>query len=182
MALKATINKVSLSLSDMDNHKYQDYSFTVAQHPSETDQRMMLRILAFALNANEQLEFTKGLCADDEPELWQKSLSDEIELWIELGLPDEKRIKKACNRAEQVLLYTYGEGDQSVWLDKNQNKLHNYSNLTCISIKANESQQLATLAARSMRFTVTIQDGQVWINSDDTSVMVEPIVIHTSTN
>lgn len=178
MALKATINKVSLNLSDMDKHLYQDFNFTIAQHPSETDQRMMLRILAFALNASEQLEFTKGLCADDEPELWQKSLSDEIELWIELGLPDEKRLKKASNKSQRVILYTYGEGDQAVWLDKNKNKLFNYNNLACVSISYEQSQQLAQLAARSMRFSVTIQDGQVWFNSDDHSVVIDPIIIY----
>src|SRR5680860_958910 len=109
MALKATIFKATLNIADMDRHYYADHQLTLAQHPSENDERMMIRLLAFALNAREGLEFTKGLSTDDEPELWQKSLSDEIELWIELGLPDESRLRKACNRSKQVILYTpYG--------------------------------------------------------------------------
>lgn len=105
MALKATIFKAEISISDMDRHYYQEHPLTIAQHPSETNERMMVRLLAFALNADERLEFTKGLSADDEPELWNKNYSDEIELWIELGQPDEKRIRKACGRSRQVIIY-----------------------------------------------------------------------------
>ncbi|HEV8077632.1 MAG TPA: YaeQ family protein, partial [Marinobacter sp.] len=93
MALKATIFKATLNIADMDRHYYADHQLTLARHPSENDERMMVRLLAFALNASDQLEFTKGLSTDDEPELWQKSLSNEIELWIELGLPDESRLR-----------------------------------------------------------------------------------------
>ena len=110
MALSATICKADLNIVDMDRHYYQQHSLTVAQHPSENDERLMIRLLAFALHADEFLSFTKGLSTDDEPDLWQKSLSGEIELWIELGLPSEKRLKKACGRAQQVILYTYGTG------------------------------------------------------------------------
>ena len=99
MALSATICKADLNIVDMDRHYYQQHSLTVAQHPSENDERLMIRLLAFALHADEFLSFTKGLSTDDEPDLWQKSLSGEIELWIELGLPSEKRLKKACGRA-----------------------------------------------------------------------------------
>ena len=108
MALKSTIIKAQLSLSDMDRHLYQDFNLTLAQHPSENDQRLMVRLLAYALNACDGLEFTKGLSADDEPEVWHKNYSEEIELWIELGLPDEKLIRKACGRAKRVIVYCYG--------------------------------------------------------------------------
>ena len=107
MALKATVFKAQLSLSDMDRNLYQDFSHP-GPSPSETDERMMIRLVAFAWHAAERLEFTKGLSADDEPELWRKNYSDEIELWIELGQPDERRLKKACNRSRHVVLYLYG--------------------------------------------------------------------------
>ena len=130
MALKATIFKATLSIADMDRHYYADHHLTLARHPSETDERMMIRLLAFALNASDRLEFTRGLSTDDEPELWQKSLSDEIELWIELGLPEESRLRKACNRAREVVLYTYGGRAVPLWWNKHQSKLARFDNLT----------------------------------------------------
>lgn len=108
MAPKATVYKAQLQIADMDRGYYHDHNLTLAQHPSETDARMMLRLLAFALNASDSLQFSKGLCVDDEPELWQKSLSDEIELWVEFGQSDEKWVRKACGRSKQVQLFAYG--------------------------------------------------------------------------
>lgn len=174
MALKSLVHKLSLNLSDMDRHQYGDYHLTIAQHPSETEHRLMLRVLAFALNASDTLSFTKGLCADNEPEIWQKSLSDEIELWIDLGLPDEKRLKKACNQSQKAILYTYGDGDQKVWLEKHQGKFFQHQNLTVISIDYEQSQQLIPFAARNMQLSITVQDGQVWVSNESDSVMVEP--------
>ena len=101
MALTATVFKADLQIADMDRGYYADHHLTLARHPSETDERMMVRLLAFALHASEALQFTKGVCADDEPQLWERSLSDEPLLWIEVGLPDERRLRKACNRARQ---------------------------------------------------------------------------------
>ena len=101
MAQKATIYKVELSVSDMDRHYYETHKLTIAKHPSETDERMMVRLLAFALNAHEQLEMTKGISTDDEPDIWQKSLSDELELWIALGLPSDKVVRQSCAKAQR---------------------------------------------------------------------------------
>jgi len=100
MALKATIYKAELQLVDMDRNYYADHALTIARHPSETDERMMARVLAYAINAQEGIAFTKGLFDVDEPEVWVKSLTDEITLWIDLGQPDEARIRRACSRAE----------------------------------------------------------------------------------
>ena len=108
MAQKATIYKVELSISDMDRHYYETHKLTVAKHPSETDERLMIRIMAFALNAHEQLELTRGLSADDEPDIWIKSLSGELELWVSLGLPSEKVIHQSCGRSNEVIVYCYG--------------------------------------------------------------------------
>ena len=104
MALSATIYKVELTISDMDRHYYETHKLTVAKHPSETDRRLMVRLLAFALNAHENLEMTKGLSTDEEPDIWQKSLSDELELWITLGMPPEKTLRQSCGKAGQVAI------------------------------------------------------------------------------
>ncbi|MBW4935430.1 YaeQ family protein [Marinobacter sp. F4206] len=174
MALKATIFKATLNIADMDRHYYADHHLTIAQHPSETDERMMIRLLAFALNADEHLEFTKGLSTDDEPELWRKSLSDEIELWIELGLPEEGRLRKACNRARQVILYTYGGRAVPLWWEKHHNKLNRFDNLTLINLPQDATEALGQLAQRSMNFQVTIQDGEVSVSNEDALVNLTP--------
>jgi len=98
MAIKSTIFKAEIQITDMDRNYYNDHALTIARHPSENDERMMLRILTFALNGSDSMAFSKGLSSEDEPDLWQKNLSDEIELWIDLGQPDEKRIRRACGR------------------------------------------------------------------------------------
>lgn len=174
MALKATIFKATLNIADMDRHYYADHHLTIAQHPSETDERMMIRLLAFALNADEHLEFTKGLSTDDEPELWRKSLSDEIELWIELGLPEEGRLRKACNRAKQVILYTYGGRAVPLWWEKHHNKLERFDNLTVVDLPQEATEALAAMARRSMGLQVTIQDGVVGVADDTRHVQLEP--------
>lgn len=174
MALKATIFKATLHIADMDRHYYADHHLTVARHPSETDERMMIRLLAFVLNASENLEFTKGLSTDDEPELWQKSLTDEIELWVDLGLPDEDRLRKACNRSQKVTLYTYGGRAVPVWWEKHHNKLERFGNLTIVDLAAEETEALANLAERSMDFQVTVQDGEVTFSNDQSLVSITP--------
>ncbi|MFO8140289.1 MAG: YaeQ family protein [Marinobacter sp.] len=174
MALKATIFKASLHIADMDRHYYSDHHLTIARHPSENDERMMIRLLAFALNANDTLEFSKGLITDDEPELWQKSLSGEIELWIDLGLPDEDRIRKSCNRAQKVILYTYGGRAVPVWWDKHHSKLERFGNLTIVDLPAESTAALAGLVERSMSFQVSIQDGEVTFSNDKDLVSITP--------
>ncbi|MBE0486516.1 YaeQ family protein [Marinobacter sp.] len=174
MALKATIFKATLHIADMDRHYYADHHLTIARHPSENDERMMIRLLAFALNASDSLEFTKGLSSDDEPELWEKSLTDDIELWIELGLPDEDRVRKACNRSQQVILYTYGGRAVPVWWDKHNNKLERFGNLTIVDLPAESTAALARLVERSMTFQVSIQDGEVTFSNEADLVSITP--------
>lgn len=175
MALKSTIYKAELQISDMDRHYYQSHGLTIAQHPSETNERMMLRVLAFALYAHENLQFTKGLSAEDEPDIWQKNLRDEIELWIDLGQPDEKRIRKACGRAEQVVLLTYGGSTADIWWKKTGDKLARFDNLTVINIVMSESEALQTLVERTMQLQCTIDNGQIWLSMADKSVEVNPV-------
>jgi uncharacterized protein YaeQ len=175
MAQKATIYKVELSVSDMDRHYYETQKLTVAKHPSETDERLMVRILAFALNAHEQLEMTKGLSTDDEPDIWQKSLSDELELWVALGLPSEKVVRQSSGKAGKVIVYCYGGRTADVWWEKLKNSTTRFDNLQVINLSENDTSELAKLASRSMKLQVNIQDGEVMVSVDDSMVYVTPV-------
>lgn len=178
MAQNSTVFKVHLQIAGMDRHYYADHAITLALHPSETQERMMLRLLAFAIFASERLEFTKGLCVDDEPDLWLKNYSGEIELWVDLGLPSDKRVRKACNRSKQVKLVCYGS-DHAVnpWLQSIQTERKRQTNLEIIRIPTEQSSELARLAERSMHLQINIQDGQVWISSAHNAVMLEPWIV-----
>lgn len=174
MALSATIFKIQLNVADMDRNVFGDYNLTLARHPSETDERMMVRVLAFALHAHERLQFSKGLSADDEPDLSQKTLSDEIELWINVGLPDEKRIRKACGRAQQVFVYCYGGRTASGWWQQNAEKLQRLDNLHVVDLPKSATDALAAIAQRSMQLQCTIQDGQLWASDGVTTLEIHP--------
>ncbi|WP_263079439.1 YaeQ family protein [Endozoicomonas sp. Mp262] len=173
MALKATILKAELHIADMERHYYNSHNLTIARHPSENDERMMLRILVFALHADEHLTFTKGISTDDEPDIWRKNLSGEIELWIELGQPDEKRIRRACGRAKQVLIYNYGGRQADIWWQQSQTSLKRFRNLTVVNIPYQASSQLRDMAAKAMQLQCTIQDGQVLMTDDQHSIDIE---------
>ncbi len=176
MALKATIFKAELQISDMDRHYYAAHALTLAQHPSETDERMMVRLVAFARHASDTLSFTKGISTDDEPDLWQKDLIGTIELWIDIGQPDEKRIRKACGRAQQVVIYCHSGHSAELWWQKIQDKLTRFDNLTVINLPATATQALAKLTQRGMQLQCSIQDGQLWMSTAEDSVAVEPSV------
>jgi uncharacterized protein YaeQ len=172
MALKSTIFKADLQIADMDRQYYDGRMLTIARHPSETDERMMVRIMAFVLHASEALAFSKGLSADDEPDLWQKDLTGAIELWIEVGQPDEKRIMKACGRSSQVIIYSYSSMS-NIWWNQIANKVDRAKNLSVFNLPAATSQALAKLAQRNMQLQCTIQDAQVWINGDGESIQID---------
>ncbi|MFC7286506.1 YaeQ family protein [Herminiimonas glaciei] len=172
MALKSTIFKADLQIADMDRQYYDGHALTIARHPSETDERMMVRILAFVLHAHEALSFGKGLSADDEPDLWQKDLTGAIELWIEVGQPDEKRIMKACGRSNQVIIYSYSSMS-NIWWNQIAGKVDRAKNLSVYNLPAATSQALAKLAQRNMQLQCTIQDGQVWINGEGESIQID---------
>ncbi len=134
MALKATVFKAQVQISDMDRHYYETHTLTLARHPSETDERMMARLLAFCLFADPGLAFTKGLCADDEPDLWQLSLSGEIERWIEVGQPDERRLRKASGRAREVVVLNYSGRAAEIWWQQNGAGLRRLRNLRVLDV------------------------------------------------
>ena len=174
MALRAIIYKAELQIADMDRHYYADHALTIARHPSETDERMMVRLLAYAIYAQDGIAFTKGLFDVDEPEVWVKSLTGEITLWIDLGQPDEARIRRACGRAKRVVLVCYSSSCD-VWWKQIASKLTRFSNLTVLQLPAETSQALASLAERNMRLQCMVQDGEIWINTDTQSVPVKLI-------
>jgi uncharacterized protein YaeQ len=172
MALKATIYKADLQIADMDRNYYQEHALTIARHPSETDERMMIRLLAFALHADPALTFTKDLFDVDEPALWHKDLTGAIQTWIEVGQPDDKRLLKACGRAEEVIVYSYS-ATSHIWFKQLASRVDRARNLTVINIPADASAQLEKLAKRSMQLQCTIQDGQVWLTDGTDTVLVE---------
>ncbi|GAA4331902.1 YaeQ family protein [Pigmentiphaga soli] len=173
MALRSTVYKAALQIADMDRHYYADHSLVLARHPSETDERMMMRLLAFALHADPALVFGRGLSSDDEADLWRRDLTGAIELWVEVGLPDEKWIRKACGRAAQVVLYVYGRAAGG-WWEQQRAVLGRLDNLAVYRIAVEESQALAVISSRSMAFSCTIQDGTAWFGADDGSLSVSP--------
>jgi uncharacterized protein YaeQ len=175
MAQNATIYKVELSVADMDRHYYETHKLTVAKHPSETDERLMVRIIAFALNAHENLEMTKGLSTDDEPDIWQKSLSGELDVWVSLGLPSEKVIRQSCSKARKVMLYPYGGKPAEIWWDKTKNSVLRFDNLQVMNFSEKDTDALAKLASRSMKLQINIQEGDVMVSANDSIVYVTPL-------
>ncbi len=171
MAAKATIYKASLNIADMDRHYYAEHDLTLAKHPSENDFRLMVRLAAFVLNADEELSFSKGISQDDEPDLWQKALDGEIKLWIDLGQPDEKRIRKACGRSEKVIIYTYQEGSALSWWKQAEKSLKRFKNLSVVNLKIEGRIEL--LARRSMRLQCNISDAELSLLDDEQSVQVK---------
>lgn len=176
MALNATTHKVELSVSDMDRGYYATHALTLARHPSETEERMMVRLLALALYADERLEMGRGLSCEDEPDLWRKSRSGEIIDWIELGQPDEQRIRKACGRAQRVIVVNYGGRAADLWWERNKVALARSKNLTVIDIPAPAVAALGALASRNMRLQCLIQDGHVQLFGDAVAVAIDPTV------
>jgi len=175
MATNATIVKIELQISDMDRHYYAAHALTLAQHPSETPQRLMVRTLAFALYAHERLEFGPGLSAEgEEPEIALRDYTGDIELWIDVGQPDESRIRKACGRSRQVIVVNYGGNAADVWWDKNANALQRLKNLDVIDIDSASVEAMAAMVERSFRLDCQIQDGEVTLTTDKTSLSLVP--------
>lgn len=179
MAIKATVFKANLQIADMDRYYYADHPLTVAQHPSETEERMMVRLIAFALYADEALAFAQGMSSEDEPDLWQKDLTGAIQRWIAVGLPDERLIRKACGRSDQVIIVSYGRAAE-IWWNENKSKLTRLNNLTVLRLPNESTQALAKLVNRSMQLQCTIQEGHVMVTSDDGVVEFEPVIWHGS--
>jgi uncharacterized protein YaeQ len=179
MALKSTIYKIDLNISDMDRQYYAQHNLTLAKHPSETDERVMVRLIAFTLFANESLIFGKGLSDDEEPDLWQKDLTGAIQLWIDVGLPTEKDIRKACGKSAQVAVILYGGRIADMWWQQNSKGLLKLNNLTVINLP--DTSNLAQLAAKSMNISCTVQDSEVLLSHDSGSFDITPTILKQRT-
>ena len=176
MALKATICKAELNIADMDRGYYADHALTLAQHPSENDERLMLRLLAFVLYAHEYLAFTKGLSDPDEPDIWQKDLTGAIDVWIDLGQPDEKRVMKACGRSGQVVVITYGNA-APIWWEGIAPKLERARNLSVRRLVASGDTPLAAFVQKNMTLQCTVQDGQIWLSDGTRSAQIDVVTL-----
>lgn len=179
MALKATIYKVAVELSDLDRQLYADHALTIARHPSETDERMMVRLLAFALNlpANDDqgaLEFAKDMWEAEAPALWQKDLIGRVVQWIEVGQPEEKRMLRASANSGSVSVFSFASSTNAWWKDM-QGKLDRAKNLTVWQVPSAQSQALAALAERTMKLQITVQDGSIWVADAERSIEVTPV-------
>ena len=161
----------------MDRNHYAVYALTLARHPSETDERMMVRLLAFALYADDQLVFGKGLSTDEEPDLWLKDLTGAIQLWINVGQPDERWLRKASGRARQVVVFCYGGRVADLWWEQNRQTFERLQNLTVIKLSPASTQALAKLSNRNMSLQCAMQDGEVLITSLGDAIRVEPHIL-----
>ena len=171
MALKATVLKLSLSISDLDRNHFQDYTLTVAQHPSETNERVMVRVLGFALYACQDLRFGKGLATEEEAAVWEIDPTGAIKLWVDVGLPDESRLRKACGRSDKVVLITYGGKGADLWWRQNSEALARYKNLTVYQLSFEDSEKLAKLIDRNMKLAWTIQEGTVYLGEESVALV-----------
>lgn len=175
MATGATIYKAELQIADIDRHYYQNHSLTLARHPSETDERLMVRVLAFVLYADDALQFGRGLSAQDEPDLWRKDLTGATDLWIDIGHPDERDVRRACSRARQAVIIGYSGRATELWWSQQRATLERLQNLTILTLPTVAVQSLARLARRTMHLQCNVQEGQVSIIRDADLVQIDPI-------
>ena len=169
MALPATIYKVSIELSDVDNNIYEPLQATVAQHPSETAERLVARLLAYALFYQPELAFTKGICATDEPDLWIKGADGRVHLWVEVGLPDADRLIKASRHSERVALLASGRAFPN-WNQQHLPRLASLSNLTVITLDHAFISQLASRLERFITWSITINEGILYLTVADATL------------
>jgi uncharacterized protein YaeQ len=183
LALKSTIFKANLSIADIDNSYYADHALTLARHPSETDERMMIRLVALAINAHRLqtecggdgvLAFGAGLSNPEDPDVSLRDFTGRTRLWIEVGQPEDKPLSKACGKADQVLVYCFAHAAE-IWWRGIETKLTRLDNLHVYRIPAAASQQLAALAQRSMQLQATIQEGTLMLGDGARSIDVETL-------
>lgn len=177
MSLKPTIHKFNLQIADMDRGYYEPHVLTVARHPSESVERMMVRVLAFAMTAHERMQFGGGLSTTDEPDLWRRDLIGDIEEWIELGLPDPRRIHKASGRSACVRVILYGGQKATTWWDQEKAGLRRHRNLIVMRLPPEQTEALAALGERNGHLQFNIQDGDVWVMRGETTVQVTPEIL-----
>ena len=166
MALGATIYKATLEISDLDRGWYGTRHLTIACHPSETESRMMVRVLAFALYASDKLEFGRGISADDDADLWETNEAGDIGRWIDVGTPDNKSLRRAAGKSDDVVVLAYDDAKVEPWWASNKGDFGKINKLTILRITDEEREALAGMCNRNMHLAATIQDGTVWMADD----------------
>jgi uncharacterized protein YaeQ len=177
MALKSSVLRLSLQLADLDRQRYQDFPLTLARHPSETEARLMLRVLAFALHADEQLGFGRGISTDDEPDLWLRGLDGSVHEWIDLGTPEPGRLRKACGRANRVFLYAYGDRAVPVWWKKHEEALARLDRLGVRQVRDADMQALADMAQPGATLQCTVSEGEALLVCGAHSLSIAPALL-----
>ena len=181
MALKSTIFKASLAVADIDHNYYADHALTLARHPSENDERMMIRLVALALNAHQlqdvcngdgTLAFGAGLSNPDEPDVWLRDFTGQVKLWIEVGQPEDKPVIKACGKADEVIVYCFNHAAE-IWWRGIENKLTRPQNLQVWRVPSETSQAVARLAERSMQLQATVQESTLTLGNGTESIDIE---------
>jgi len=179
LALKPTIYKAQVDLADSDRNCFESLSLTLARHPSETLERMTVRLLAYCLNSARGLEFTKGLSTADEPDLWQHSDSGEIEHWIEVGQPEEPRLRKACGRAPRVSVYAFGRSSDT-WWKLNGGAISALPHLAAWQFNPDEVGTAAAMLDRTVQLNVSIVGGIIYLDNGAVSGSLEPRPLATA--
>ena len=168
MALPSTIYRASVQLSDLDRQVYEQLQTTIAKHPSETEERLVARLLAYALCYREELAFTKGVGSGDEPDLWSKGADGRVQLWIEVGLPDPDRLVKSCRHVEQAVLFVFGQAQtRGRWLSLNLQKLGNSRNLTVLGVDSAFIGKLVENLQRAINWSLTVTEGALYLTVGD---------------
>ena len=180
MALGATICRASLAIADVDRAYYADHELRLARHPSETAERLMLRLLAFAMYANERLEFGRGLSTADEPDLWQRDDDGTVELWIELGLPDERRIRRALSRTRKLVVIAYGGRAVDIWWEREGAAITRLGRIGILAVPREASEGLEAFYSRTMNIHCTIQDGHIYLDDGERTLEILPRLLHAS--
>lgn len=174
MASGATIYRAELELADIDRGVYGSHTLTLARHPSETEERLMLRLLAWAMHADPALEFGRGISTDEDPDLWQRRPDGTIALWIELGLPEEKRLRRAAGRADEVAVIAFGGRAVAPWWAKQGEALSRIAGLRVLEIAQEHTRELAALCNRGMRLHCTLQEGEILLGDATQTVRITP--------
>lgn len=172
MASNAAIHRVELNIADMDRHYYADHTLTIARHPSETEERMMVRLLAYALWSHERLEFGRGIATLEDADLWQRDLTGRIERWIDVGLPDARRIKQALGQSDEVAVLAFGGRAVDLWWKDVVGELPKGRALSVLEVMPETTEAMAGLCQRTMSVQFMVQEGERWLALGDERFVV----------
>ena len=179
MALKPTIYKAQVKLADSDRNCFEELALTVAKHPSETIERMTVRLLAYCINSGRGLEFTKGLSSADEPDIWQHADNGEIEHWIELGQPEEPRLRKACGKAKNISVYAFGKSADT-WWKLNGDAIAALPRIQIWQFPWTEVEAASDMMSRTMKLGLSIVGGTLYLDDGSSSVTLEPSMLFSA--